>query len=239
MREAAPAATRIENSAAAFRAAIERGYAIECDVQASRDGHAIVHHDETLGRLTDRHERVDALDEAELVRIAYRGSGDRLMRLADLLALVAGRVPLIVEIKSEWQPLPSAYLDGICRQASAYAGPIALMSFDPTVMVEVRRRAPAIPRGIVSGMYDPGRGDGWWSRVLSPERRYRLSHLLDTREAAPDFISYHVAALPTAVTSYVREVQGLPLVCWTVRTAEEREIAARHADAPTFEGYAP
>lgn len=236
-RGAAGGPHRVENSASAFRAAIERGYAIECDLQSSRDGTAIVHHDETLARLTGRSERVDQLTAAELTQVAYTRSADRLITLAQLFELVAGRVPLIVEIKSEWRPLQPTFLDAVAVQAQAYQGPVALMSFDPAVMVEIRRRAPDVPRGIVAGLYQPTANDDWWSDRLSPERQYRLSHLLDSREAAPDFISYHVAALPTPVTRYVRDVQRLPLIAWTVRTEAERQVAAVHADAVTFEGY--
>ena len=241
MREPGATPRRIENSASAFRAAIERGYGIECDLQPSRDGVAIVHHDETLRRLTARDERVDSLAAAELAAIPYRGSADRLITLGDLFEMTAGRVPLLVEIKSEWQPLPAAFLDDIATRAKAYSastgGPIALMSFDPAVMVEMRHRAPNIPRGIVSGAYQPSPADDWWSEHLSPERQYRLAHLLESRDAAPDFISYHVPALPTPVTRYIREVQHLPLFCWTVRTADDRRTAQDYADAPTFEGY--
>ena len=95
----------------------------------------------------------------------------------------------------------------------------------------------AIPRGLVSGIYrsdDPG--DGWWGDKLTPERSFALSHLLLSEPVAADFYAYHVKALPTPVTRYVREVQGLPLFTWTVRSAEDRVAAALWADAPIFEG---
>lgn len=230
-------APRIENSGSAFLAAIERGYGIECDIQPSRDQVAIVHHDTTLDRLTGRPERVDALDARELAAIPYRGSEDRILTLADLLALVAGRVPLLVEVKTEWRALDPAYLDHVAALATAYAGPLALMSFDPAPIAALRARVPHIPRGIVAGQYRAGHGHGWWSEVLSPERQERLSDLLESGPAAPDFIAYDIRALPTPVTRYVREAQGLPLFTWTVRTPEERAHAARHADAAIFEGY--
>lgn len=228
---------RIENSAGAFRAAIDRGYGIECDIQPSRDRIAIVHHDDVLARLTGQPERLDALDAADLTQVRYTGSNDRVLALADLLELVAGRVPLLVEIKTGWRPLPPAYLDHVAAVATAYRGPLALMSFDPAPIAAMKERAPHLPRGIVAGHYRPEHGHGWWSDVLTPERQYRLTHLLETAPAAPDFIAYHVAALPTPVTRYVREVQGLPLFTWTVRTEADRRTANTWADAAIFEGY--
>jgi hypothetical protein len=110
------------------------------------------------------------------------------------------------------------------------------MSYDPAVMAAVKVLAPQVPRGIVSGLIED---EPHWHGKLGPERAYRLSHLLESRDAAPDFYAYQVGALPTPVTRFVREVLGLPLFTWTVRTEEERAIAARWADAPIFEGFEP
>jgi glycerophosphoryl diester phosphodiesterase len=120
--------------------------------------------------------------------------------------------------------------------STAYRGPLALMSFDPAVMTAIRELAPGVPRGIVSGLYD---GNGWWRDKLDDRRAYALSHFLESRPVAPDFYAYDVKALPTPVTRFVREVLGLPLFTWTVRTPEQRKIAERWADAPIFEGYEP
>src|SRR5581483_12065253 len=135
-----------------------------------------------------------------------------------------------------WEPPDATFLGAIARLAAAYKGPLALMSFDPAAMAAIKDLAPVVPRGIVSGIY---RGDGWWLDRLDAERAYRLSHLLESRRVTPDFFSYHVKALPTPVTRFVREVLGLPLFTWTVRTAEDRTIAEKWADAITFEGFEP
>jgi glycerophosphoryl diester phosphodiesterase len=225
---------RIENSPAAFRAAVEKGYAIECDLQPSADAVPMVFHDFTLERLTAAAGPVAACPASTLAALRLAGTDDTIPTLTDLLALTAGRVPLVIEIKSAWMPLEPAYLDRIAAEARAYRGPLALMSFDPAVMAAIRARAPEIPRGIVAGVY---RDEGWWSDVLDAERRERLSHLLESADAAPAFYSYHVRDLPTPVTRYVREVQRLPLISWTVRTPDDRALAARWSDAPTFEGW--
>jgi glycerophosphoryl diester phosphodiesterase len=226
----------IENTAPAFAAAIARGYGIECDLQPLSDGTPVVFHDETLARLIDAPGRIDALTPAQASKLRYRDQETGIIGLGAFLDLVNGRVPLLIEIKSEWATPRPAFLKRIAALAVSYKGPLALMSFDPAVMAQIRQLAPAVPRGIVSGLYS---GPGWWLEQLGTERAYRLSHLLENGPVAPDFVSFHVKALPTPVTRYIREVTGLPLFCWTVRTQEDRAQAAAWADAPTFEGYEP
>jgi glycerophosphoryl diester phosphodiesterase len=229
----------IENSRGAFAAAIAGGYGIECDLQPARDGTPIVHHDETLERLTARSERLDALAPSEIAKTTYSIGGEPIIAYRDLLDLVQGRVPLLVEIKSDWSPPRIDFLDAIAGLTLAYRGPLALMSFDPVVVAALRQRAPDIPRGIVSGSYRSATDDDWWADVLSADRRARLADLIEWREAAPDFVAYHVDALPTPVTHFIRHALGLPLFTWTVRTAAQRERASAHADAPIFETWRP
>jgi glycerophosphoryl diester phosphodiesterase len=231
---------RIENTAPAFAAACAGGYGIECDLQPLADGTPVVFHDETLDRLIDGKGRIDqiARSQCRLLRFKAEIDGQKtgILSFAEFLELVKGQVPLLVEIKSEWRPLPVRFLRAIAGLARAYKGPIALMSFDPAVMVAIRDLAPGIPRGIVAGEYN---GDGWWLDQLGPERAYALTHLLECGPVAPHFISYHVKALPNPVTRFLREGLNLPLFCWTVRTNEDRATAAKYADAPTFEDYEP
>jgi glycerophosphoryl diester phosphodiesterase len=227
---------RIENSAAAFEAAIDRGYGIECDLRPAACGTPVVFHDETLGRLVDSQEALRAVDAAALKRLRYRADNSRVIEFAELLELVAGREPLLVEIKSEWEKPDRRFLEAIAALSKAYRGPLALMSFDPAVMVAIRELAPAIPRGMVSGLYE---GQGWWRDKIDDQRAFALSHFLESRPVAPDFYAYDVKALPTPVTRFLREAQGLPLFTWTVRTPEQRRTAERWADAPIFEGYEP
>ena len=228
---------RIENTVPAFEAAIAAGYGIECDLQPLVDGTPMVFHDETLERLIDAAGRIDARSRSEIKNLRYRDDDHaRIISFSDFLDLVGGRVPLLVEIKSEWLPPNQRFLKAIAALASAYEGPLALMSFDPVVMARMRELAPNVPRGIVSGIY---KGEGWWLDRLSAERAYRLTHLLENGPVQPSFVSYHVKALPTPVTRFLREGLQMPLFCWTVKTPADRKIAAEWADAPTFEGYLP
>src|SRR5262249_13646778 len=149
-----------------------------------------------------------------LRRLHYRADNSPILELAGLLELVAGREPLLVEIKSEWNAPDMRFVRGIAERSSSYRGPLALMSFDPAVVTAMKELAPGVPRGIVSGLYE---GQGWWRDRIDDKRAYALSHFLESRPAAPDFYAYDVKALPTPVTRFVREVLGMPLYTWTVR----------------------
>ena len=226
----------VENTVPAFAAAIARGYGIECDVRPAACGTPMVFHDLKLERLIEAEGLLAKRDAAALKGLSYRNAAGTMIDLGELMRLVSGRVPLLVEIKSEWETPDPRFLRAIATTAAAYDGPIALMSFDPAVMAAIRGIAPGVPRGIVSGQFV---GDCWWRGQLGPERAYSLTHLLESGPAAPDFYAYDVNALPSPVTRFTREVLGLPLFTWTVRSEEQRATAARWADAPIFEGYLP
>ena len=173
----------IENTAQAFEAAIARGYGIECDLRPAHGGSPVVFHDETLDRLVDGTGPVSALTADDLTRFSHRGSGAGILTFAQLISLVDGRVPLLVEIKSEWTPPDQAFLAAIAQQASVYRGPIALMSFDPAVIAALGSRAPGVPRGLVSGSYRTTSRDSWWQDTLAPERANHLRDLGESHHA--------------------------------------------------------
>jgi glycerophosphoryl diester phosphodiesterase len=228
----------IENTAGAFDAAIAKGYGIECDLRPAASGLPVVFHDETLERLTESSGALSALGPGELASVRFKGgSTTGIQTFADFLAQLGGHVPLLVEVKSEWGPPDAAFVGEIARLASAYRGPLALMSFDPAVMTALKALAPAVPRGIVSGSYKNPDGTQWWADKLTEPRAFDLSQLLESGPATPDFFAYHVKSLPSPITRFAREVMGLPLFTWTVRSDEDRLIAAQWADAAIFEGF--
>ena len=226
----------IENTMPAFEAAIAKGYGIECDIRPAAGGTPIVFHDETLNRLVKGKGPVANLGAQELKRLTYKNSDTRIASFAEMLDSVDGQVPLLVEVKSEWEPPDMAFLQKIAKQAVSYQGPLALMSFDPAVMVALKELAPSVPRGLVSGSFA---GAGWWNRKISKARGAALRDLLEARLVEPDFIAYQVSELPNPITRFTREVLRLPLFTWTVRTAKDRSIAAKWADAMIFEGFEP
>ena len=224
---------RIENTMPAFEAAIAHGYGIECDLRAASGGLPVVFHDETINRLIAGKGPVAALGLQDLKRLTYKNSDTRISTFAELLDAVDGKVPLLVEVKSEWDLPDGAFLSKIAELAANYRGPIALMSFDPDVMAALKDLCPNVPRGIVSGTFA---GAGWWNRKISKTRGASLRDLLESGPIAPDFYAYQVSALPTPVTRFTREVLGLPLFTWTVRTTADRAAASKWSDAPIFEG---
>lgn len=226
----------IENSLTAAQAAIDGGFAIECDVQLSADEEALVFHDFTLERLTGETGRVDARKAAELAGIGLKGSNDRIPTLAGFLDAIAGRTPLVIELKSRF--------DGDLRLAKRTAEiiegrkdqPIVLKSFDPVVVAALRTLAPDFARGIVAmNAYDQYRDYDH----LSAAQKHALANLLHFEESRPDFVSWKVSDLPSAAPFLCRKALGLPLMSWTVRSPEDRARAAEHADQMVFEGFLP
>ena len=213
----------VENSPSAFAAAIARGFGIECDVQRSRDGEAMVFHDWDLDRLTGETGQVKARDAADLARIALGGTGDTIPTLADLLARVAGKVPLLIEIKSKREVRFAPLCFAVRRALEGYRGPVAVMSFDPRVVRWFSVQAPRIVRGLV--VTEEG------GRTLSGIFRRHLS----LWQARPEFLAYDIRDLPSRFAS-AQQRRGLPLLTWTVRSEELAERARLHADAPIAEG---
>ncbi|MEM6666469.1 MAG: glycerophosphodiester phosphodiesterase family protein [Pseudomonadota bacterium] len=228
------AAGIIENSASAVRAAIDGNFAIEVDIQITADGDAVVFHDATLDRLTGETGRVADHRAAELCDMVLSGgNGDRIWRLDTLLALVAGHVPLVVELKSLGDG-DASLADIFARVAGSYPGPIAAMSFNPGQIARLRAIAPSILRGFVSFDYPEA-----LTPHLSPRERFLRRSLLAAVPSRPQFISYGCNALPSLPTRVARRLLGLPLVTWTVRTQGEADRLAGVVDAITFEGFYP
>jgi glycerophosphoryl diester phosphodiesterase len=228
------AAGRVENTLPAAAAAAARGYAIEVDLQLSADGEAMVFHDDTLDRLTDATGPLRARTAADLATVAIRGGDARIPTLDALLATVAGRVPLVLELKSDWSRRPAAALVArVVDRLAGYGGPAALMSFDPDIVAEVRRVAPHLTRGIVADRADdPAEYPG-----QSATERFALRHLLHAPRTRPDFVAYDVHALPMPAPTVLRRLFGRPLLTWTVRSLADLAWARGHADQIIFEGF--
>ena len=224
----------IENTAGAVRAAIAAGYGIEVDVQISADGEAMVHHDDVLGRLTEGEGRLDSFTAAELKRIPFRDSTERMMTLGELCDLVGGRVTMLIELKSRFDgdarlPARVAYI------LRGYSGPAAPMSFDPDQLSLLRQKAPRLVRGIIAAKYRP---HPYWD-LMPLWMRHGMGYLLTALSAQPQFVAYAVADLPAVAPLFARRVLGLPLLTWAVRTEAEQRRAARWADQMIFEGFRP
>ena len=224
----------IENMPAAAEAAIAGNFAIECDIQLTSDGEAMVHHDDELGRLTDGSGPLLTKTAAELKAVRFKGTAERMMTLTDLCDLVAGRVPLVIEVKSHFDG-DRKLVKRMAEVLSAYKGPAVGMSFDPDQVIALRELIPSRPRGIVAE-HDYTAQD--WPDA-SPEQRHGMTHLRHFFRTQPDFVAYWVNELPSAAPWLARHLFGRPLLTWTVRTPEQRARAARYADQMIFEGFVP
>lgn len=232
------AAGRIENSPAAALAAVAAGFAIECDVQRSADGEAMVFHDFLLDRLTAATGALADRTAADLGRIRLDGSDDAIPTLPDFLDLVEDRVPLVIEIKSAFvgDPRLARRVAEIVRGRQS-AAPIAIKSFDPVLIADLRASgaAGAAPLGIVA---EARCEDGEWASLPADLRR-ELPALFDYAKTRPDFLSFRVDDLPHAGPHLFRAALGKPVMTWTVRTQAQRARAARWADQIVFEGFSP
>ncbi len=225
---------RLENTASAAEAAIRHGFAIECDVQLTADGDAVVFHDFTLDRLTGDIGPVVERTSAALQGTRYAVGEDRIVTLNALIGLIGGRTPLICEIKSRF--------DGDLRLTkrvhailARYDGPAAIKSFDPAPIAFLRDVGAPCPLGIVAeAHYD----DPEWN-ALAPTLKRDLAQMLHVERTRPDFLSYHVGDLPHAVPHLFRRALGVPVMTWTVRTPGQRELASTWADQMVFEGFVP
>ncbi|MCU0903499.1 MAG: phosphodiesterase [Tabrizicola sp.] len=225
---------RIENSPAAIKAAVAAGYAIEIDLQMSRDGVPMVFHDEDLDRLTDATGTLGTRTAAELGRIRLRDATETIPTLAEVLALIGGRVPLLIEIKD--QTLVMGPTDGKLEAATAkalegYRGDVALMSFNPATVAHMARLAPQLARGITTSAYDP---DDW--APLPAAVCDRLRPIPDYDATGSSFISHEARDLSRPRVAELK-ASGAHVLCWTIRSAADEALAREVADNVTFEGY--
>lgn len=211
----------VENSGGAIAAAAARGYGIELDVQLSADGEAMVFHDYELDRLTVGQGPVAGRTAAELQAIRFHVGDEAMPRLAEALESMAGRVPLLIEVKSRDRsaaPLCKA----VARALDGYGGPVGVMSFNPEVGAWFARHVPPVLRGLV--VTEHGKSG----------LRGRIERRLFLWRARADFLAYDVRDLPSRFAERAR-ARGLPVYTWTVRSDSDRARAAAHADQIIFE----
>jgi glycerophosphoryl diester phosphodiesterase len=224
----------IENMPAAALAAISGDFGIECDIQLTADGEAMVHHDDALGRLTEGSGALLGMTAAELKATPFKGTAERMMSLGDLCALVGGRVPLVIEVKSHFDG-DRKLVTRMAEVLASYSGPAVGMSFDPDQVLALRELMPGLPRGIVAERsYD----EADWPEA-TPAQRRGMRHLRHALRTRPHFVAYWVDELPAPAPWIARHIFGLPLLAWTVRTTAQRDRAARYADQIIFEGFRP
>jgi glycerophosphoryl diester phosphodiesterase len=229
----------IENTLSAAQAAIERGFSIECDVQLTSDGEAVVFHDWGLERLTTRRGNLAKQSAADLAALAMKDTSDRVPTLAALLEAIGGRTPLIIEIKShfddDWR-----LAERVATLVAGYEGPVAIKSFDPYVIAHLRENGERLGTGHRPlGMVAEARYDQGERQRLSRAARESLAAFLHYPQTRPDFLSWRVDDLPHAIPFLLRTQLDTPVITWTVRREEQRALAAQWADQIVFEGFVP
>lgn len=223
-----------ENSLAAFRAAIDAGYAIECDIQHLADGTPIVFHDYDLTRLAGDEAFVADCSADDLSGFRLLRTDERIPTLQEMLREVAGRVPLLIEIKDQDGRLGDNIgdlQDRVAETLGGYDGPVAVMSFNPEVVARFHSVAPDIPVGLTTDGFD---ADDW--PMLDADTRDRLSRIADFERSGAGFIAHHFRDLHDPAVLALK-ARGVPVLCWTVRSPQDEAMAREVADNITFEGY--
>lgn len=210
-----------ENTPSAFARAVEAGYAIECDLHIAADGVPVVFHDDDLNRLCGLPGDVRERTSRELAQLVVGGTADKIPSLPALLKQVAGRVPLVLELKGR-QGEDEGFADAVLEALEGYGGPVALMSFDHWLLADLKSGGCPRPLGLTA--------DG-----IKPERFFIHEEAM---QQGLDFISYCVHHLPNPFISAQR-AQSVPVITWTVRDAEARALTRQYADQMTFEGFDP
>lgn len=227
-------AGRPENSIAAFVAAIDNGYGIELDVQMSGDDQAMVFHDYNLGRLTTESGAVKLRTSTDLGQMKLAGSEETIPTLSQVMQVVAGRTPVLVEIKDQdgaLGPNVGALEQAVAGVVADYDGPVAVMSFNPNSVAALAEYAPNVPRGLTTGPFKPET----WRQIPSAVRQY-LRDIPDFDRTGASFISHRATDLDHPLIRNIRD-HGSPVLCWTIKNQADEDIARKFADNITFEGY--
>ncbi len=223
---------RPENSMAAFRAALEKGYGIELDIHLMKDGNLAVIHDSSLQRVAGSDVRIEDLTLADLEHYRLGNSQEKIPLFREVLTLYAGRAPLVVELKCT-DGNHAALCHTVMELLDSYDGLYCVESFDPRAVYWFRKHRPEICRGQLSE-------NSMGSKVKVPWIiRFCLTYHLGNLLTRPDFIAYKYADRKTFGTDICRKVLGLQGVSWTLKTPQEYDTAVSEGWIPIFENFEP
>lgn len=220
----------VENSATAIRMAVEAGVGIEIDVQMSSDRSPMVFHDETLFRLTGEDGRLSFMKTSELEKVPFSVGTDHIISLQNCLDIVAGKVPLLIEVKSHWTGLPEME-QGLIDILKSYDGPHGVMSFDPSVIERMKNLGSSSLHGLVTSQC-PSKD---WPGLIEVERQNRVVQFDKARELEIDFIAHEIGDIRNPHLQKLVKDLNIPLMSWTVKTQAMRESAKEACAIPIFE----
>lgn len=220
-----------ENSLGAFQAACAAGYGIELDVQLSADGEAMVFHDAKLERMTGAEGRLSDHTAADLTGLALAGTEETIPTLSETLTLVGHRAMVLIEVKAAAGDV-GALEKRVHEVLIDHNGPTAVIGFNPYSHGWFAQHHPKILRGLNSHAYA-----GEEARSLAPERRRAYAALEHVTTAKPHFLALGLDMLPSKRADALRK-GGMPVVAWTLRSAEQWQGVSAHCDNLIFEGFA-
>ncbi len=224
-------ANRPENSLAAFRAAAEKGYGIELDVHRTSDGALVVHHDDSLKRLTGQDIRIARSTLAE-VRACRLPNGEPIPTYDEVLDTVAGRIPMIVELKTE-DGNHVALCQAVHARMKAYDGAWCMESFDPLAVQWFRLNAPEIIRGQLA--YDAA---GKGRNVHEFMRNLGCASMLQNLLGRPDFIAFSAASVKWhSFPIHLLRLMKPWFAAWTVRSQADMDRLRPRWDIQIFERF--
>lgn len=220
-----------ENSLSAFARAVEAGYGIELDLRRTRDGRIVVFHDENLLRMCGVDARVRDLSLDELRQLRLKGSNETIPTFSEVLRLIGGRVPLMIEIKGERAD------EKLLRPASElldrYMGPFCVESFSPLILAWFKSYRPGFARGQLVTKVTKHQRKG--SRAVN----FLLSHMLLNFLSRPDFLSVNGQLRNRPAVLAAKKAMGKLCFVWTVRTPTEYRACRREGNRVIFEGFLP
>ena len=223
---------RAENSLSAFSAAVDAGFGIELDVRLSKDGVMVVFHDDTLTRVAGIDKRVDELTLAELKECRLLGTEDTVPTFREVLELIDGKVPLLIEIKEDAGN--NRVTETLVGELEGYVGPYIVESFNPLSLRTFRKFRRDVPLGILSQHFC--RREQYKGKFLY----FLLENMLLNFLSVPDFVAYDHTDADMPSLKLARSVFGTPTVAWTVRSAEEERVAKEAGfEGVIFECYLP
>lgn len=219
--------TAPENSLGAFANAVEKGYAIELDVRIISDDTVVVFHDESLSRMTGNDGYLKFLRKEDLKILKLKGTKEHIPTLREVLDLVDGKTPIMIEIKNEYKIGKLEKL--VLEELKNYKGEYAITSFNPFSLQYVKHHAPEVMRGQLCGTFKNAK--------LSFFKKFFLKRMFFNKKVSePQFLVYESTALPSR---FVRKYKNLPLVAWTVKSKEEYLKVVKYCDNIIFEGFVP
>lgn len=225
-------ATKAENSLSAFAAAKEAGFGIELDVRLSKDGELVVFHDENLTRVVGKEGKVIDFTASELGKMSLSGTDDGIPTFRQVLELIDGAVPLLIEVKMSSSE--SGVAEKLLEVIEGYKGEYIVESFNPFALRVIKKERPDILRGFLSMEYMK-------TEKHKGQLLYRLlQNLMLNFLMRPDFIAYDKNGYTVKNLRFLRRAFGTALITWTVKLEQEEiDAIARGFDTVIFEGYIP